>query len=40
VDGDHLLIDTAQHGQVVVRAFDATDTWLVFPANSSAWEAF
>lgn len=38
VDGDHLLIDTAEHGQVVLRAFVPTDTWLVFPANCSAWE--
>jgi hypothetical protein len=40
VDGDHLLIDTAEHRHVMLRAFGPSDTWLVFPANCSAWESY
>ena len=40
VDGDRLLVPTAEHGQLVLRAFDAGDTWPVFPANCTAWEAY
>ena len=40
VDGAALLIDTAEHRRLVLRAFGPNDTWLVFPANCSAWEAY
>jgi hypothetical protein len=37
--GDQLRLDTDPHGPVVVRAIGPSDTWLVFPANCTAWEA-
>lgn len=40
VDGQRLLLHTHDHGVVVLRAFDPGDTWLVFPAGCSAWEAY
>lgn len=39
VDGARLLVPTVEHGQLVLRAFDPSDTWRVFPANCTAWEA-
>lgn len=40
VDGDRLVVTTAEHGQLVLRPIGPGDTWLVFPANCSAWEAY
>ena len=37
--GDRLHLHTDPHGPVVVRALTPADTWPVFPANVTAWEA-
>lgn len=39
VVGDQMHLDTDAHGPVVVRAIGPGDTWLVFPASCTAWEA-
>ena len=38
VDGE-LHVDTDPHGPLVVRAIGPEDTWLVWPAGITAWEA-
>lgn len=40
VHGDRLLASTAEHDQLVLRSFDPSDTWPVFPAGCTAWEAY
>ncbi len=37
--GDALRAPTVEHGLVVVRPIGPQDTWPVFPANLTAWEA-
>lgn len=37
--GDSLHVPTVDHGLVVVRPIGPQDTWPVFPANLTAWEA-
>jgi len=43
VDGDRLLLDTREHGQLVIRPVESTDTWMVFDGPTgamTAWEAY
>jgi hypothetical protein len=37
--GDALQVPTPDHRLVVVRPIGPQDTWKVFPANVTAWEA-
>lgn len=34
-----LLVDTEEHGRLVLRAIGPEDTWEVWPAGCTAWEA-
>lgn len=38
LDGARLLLPTVEHGQLVLRAFDRSDTWLI-SRRTTAWEA-
>jgi hypothetical protein len=37
--GDALHVPTDDHGIVIIRPIGPEDTWTVFPANVTAWEA-